>query len=138
MMMPRCGCRFIGKRSGNGKGPLSLEGAEIAANLLRPRAVHRYLRPDIKADIRTQVRARGDGRPAPFSSLSSIPNDCRHVICIELRFVFLPFGFLTRVNHGNAASLSKARFPIRAMTAACKIRNHEPGRQKPSSDFVID
>jgi len=61
MMMPRCGCRFIGKRSGteygNAKGPLSLEGAEIAANLLRPRAVHRYLRPDIEADIRTLVRA---------------------------------------------------------------------------------
>jgi hypothetical protein len=60
MMIPRCGCRCIGKRSGNAKGPLSLEGAEIAANLLRPRAVHRYLRPDIEADIRTQVRARGD------------------------------------------------------------------------------
>jgi hypothetical protein len=61
MMMPRCGCRFIGKRSGteygNAKGPLSLEGA---ANLLRPCAVHRYLRPDIEADIRKLVRARGD------------------------------------------------------------------------------
>ena len=61
-MMPRCGCRFIGKRSGteygNAKGPLSLEGAEIAANLLRPRAVHRYLRPDIEADIHTGARPR--------------------------------------------------------------------------------
>ena len=64
MMMPRCGCRFIGKRSGteygNAKDPLSVEGAEIAINLLRPRAVHRYLRPDIEADIRTLVRAGGD------------------------------------------------------------------------------
>jgi hypothetical protein len=70
MMMPRCGCRFIGKRSGteygNAKGPLSLEGAEIAANLLRPRAVHRYLRPDIEADIRTLVRARGDVSVRPL------------------------------------------------------------------------
>jgi hypothetical protein len=61
MMMPRCGCRFIGKRSGteygNAKGPLSLEGAE---NLLRPCAIHCYLRPDIEADIRTRVRAGGD------------------------------------------------------------------------------
>ena len=69
-MMPRCGCRFIGKRSGteygNAKGPLSLEGAEIAANLLRPRAVHRYLRPDIEADIRTLVRARGDVSVRPL------------------------------------------------------------------------
>ena len=74
-MMPRCGCRFIGKRSGteygNAKGPLSLEGAEIAANLLRPRAVHRYLRPDIEADIRTLVRARGDVSVRPL--LACVP-----------------------------------------------------------------
>ena len=42
------------------KARSSLEGAEIAVNLLRPRAVHRYLRPDIEADIRALVRAGGD------------------------------------------------------------------------------
>ena len=74
MMIPRCGCRFIGKRSvdGNAKGPLSLEGAEIAANLLRPRAVHRYLRPDIEADIRTLVRARGDVSVRPLLAWNAL------------------------------------------------------------------
>jgi hypothetical protein len=73
MMMPRCGCRFIGKRSGteygSAKGPLSLEGAE---NLLRPRAVHRDLRPDIEADIRTLVRAGGDVSVRPLLACNAL------------------------------------------------------------------
>jgi hypothetical protein len=72
-MMPRCGCRFIGKRSGtehgDAKGPLSLEGAE---NLLRPRAVRRYLRPDIEADIRTLARAGGDVSVRPLLAWNAL------------------------------------------------------------------
>ena len=76
-MMPRCGCRFIGKRSGtehgDAKGPLSLEGAEIAANLLRPRAVYRYLRAEIEADIwHTQVRAGGDVSVRPLLAWNAL------------------------------------------------------------------
>ena len=63
---------FIGKRSGNAKGPLSLEGAEIVANLLRPRAVYRYLRPDIEADICTQVRAGGDVSLRPLLAWNAL------------------------------------------------------------------
>jgi len=67
-----------------------------------------------------------------------IPNNSRHVVCVEMSLSVLPLRAFASVDNWQSATINEAGFPVRTKAAMRKLGYDKPSRNQCRADLIID